>query len=143
MMILGLVMIFLTSRIKQTGMIIKGDLGSKFFPYFASAGLVLCGLGVTLSSKNAGEDRPFLPEGGFKRLVMLLGVFVLYIVLLYVFGFLPASPVMLYAVTTLLAGETKVSPVKKLVFSVVMTAVVYLFFEKALSILLPSGILFS
>jgi len=142
MMAFGLVMTIMTSQIRQTGMIIKGDLGSRFFPYFASVGLILCGMGVTLTSKKGEGDEAFLPEGGMKRLITLLGVLILYILLLYLVGFLPASPVMLYAVVTLLAGETKVSPLRKILFSVLMTAIVWLFFEKALTILLPAGILF-
>ena len=140
MVLAGLVMLALTTQIKTTGMAVAGDIGSKFFPGLASVCLALCGVGVVTTKSPEAEDKPYLPEGGFKRAVIMLVVLFAYTALMDLLGFVIASPVMLYVVTTLLAGEKKIKPLHKIVFSVVVTGVLYLFFEKMLNILLPSGI---
>ncbi len=142
MMAFGAIMCFLTSQITIPGWASAGDIGSRFFPYFASVGLILCGLGVLLSAKKAAPSEPFMNKEGVKRIALLLLVLIVYIALMSVVGFLIASPILLYVVVTMLAGEKNPKPLPKIIFSVVTTGVIYILFVHVLSIVLPTGMLF-
>lgn len=140
--IIAIIMLILTSLIEIPGLASSGDIGSKFFPSFASIGLLLCGIGIVITGKAEPDAEPFFPEGGLKRAVILIGVLLVYVLLLQYVGFLISSPILLYAMITLLAGDTKIKPIPKIIFSIVMTVAMYWFFVKLLSILLPNGVLF-
>ena len=142
MALAGIIMCILTSQIKLRGFSSGSDIGSKFFPYFASVGLILCGLGTFLTAKEPDRKESFLPKGGLKRVLILLAVLLVYVVMLNYLGFLISSPVLLYVVATLLAGEKKLKPIPKIIFSVVTTGVIYVVFVNVLSIMLPMGMLF-
>lgn len=134
----GLIMCFLTGGITTTGQATANDIGSKFFPYLASGGLTLCGAGVFATGRKTEEKQEaFMPKAGYKRMGILLAVMMAYVVLLSYIGFIAASPIMLFFVINLLAGEKRPKFLVSVAFSVVMTAVIYVFFVHVLNILLP------
>ena len=134
----GVIMCWLTSRITTTGQATANDIGSKFFPYLASAGLILCGIGVIFTGKQKTEPQEgFMPGGGYRRMGILLAIMAVYVVLLNYIGFLIASPVMLFVLVSLLAGERRPRTTVNAFFSISMTVFVYVFFVHVLHILLP------
>lgn len=138
LVVCGLIMCLLTSRITATGQATANDIGSKFFPYLASIGLILCGIGIIATGKKeCREKEPFMPKGGLKRMSILIVVMAAYVLLLNIVGFLIASPVFLFVLVKILAGEKRVSPMFNISFSVLMTAFVHVFFVHVLNILLP------
>ena len=69
-------------------------------------------------------------------------VLIMYVIALNYFGFLISSPFMLYALTSLMAYEKKIHFWRKAVFSVSITILSWLIFQKVFTILLPAGKLF-
>ena len=114
------------------------DPGSRLFPMIGSIGMIVCGLGIILTASKE-KDAPFLTVEGRVRLVKVSALLAAYVFFLKYIGFLIASPVMVYMITTLFAYEKKLAFWKKALFSVVVTLLVWLLFEKVLFVMLPSG----
>ena len=65
-----------------------GDPGPKVFPYICAGILLVCGLILTIR-KPAGEAKPFLNgKEEVKRFISIILVIAAYIVLMWLFGFL-------------------------------------------------------
>jgi len=118
---------------------LENDVGPRMFPYIAGIGLIICGVGVTL--QKAEESKPYLTSEGWKRLMVMAGVVVLYAICLSILGFLIATPIILYISIRILGMNPK-AYFKTATVSVCVTAVVYVVFEKLLTVMLPSGMFF-
>jgi len=114
--------------------------GPKLFPMIASVLLIGCGLGLMLQKQK--DYDPYMTKEQVQRLCTLFGVFVLYCVGLHFLGFVIATPVLLFLTMTMFAGEKKLSLIVRLLYSVGLTAVIYLAFVVALKTNIPSGLLF-
>ncbi len=117
------------------------DPGSRLFPMMASVSLTLCGIGV-LASAAKSQEKTFLSGEGWKRIGISFGILILYILLLKYIGFLISTPVFLFAVTGMLAGEKKAAMWGRIVYSLVITGLTWYTFVKVLSMPLPKGVIF-
>ena len=73
----------------------------------------------------------------------MFGMFVLYAGLLWLVGYVIATPVLLVITSFLFTEEDKkVALWKKLLFAAILTGALYWIFAKVLVMLLPMGILF-
>lgn len=115
------------------------DPGPRLFPMIASILLMVCGIGLIV--KKQEDEEPFLTAAQWKRLALLAVVFVAYVVGLNFVGFVISTPFMLYATMTMFAGENKLPLWAKLVYSVGVTAVVYLLFVVVFKANIPLGTL--
>ncbi len=136
---IGIVFIILTSQLPEPKFV-TSTVGAKLFPYIASIGLTLCGLGLVIRNKRAQE--PFLTKNGWIRIAKMSVVVIAYPFLLRYCGFIVSSLVLLFGLIWLFDLEKKESILKKIIFTVVTTAVVFVVFKYALQIKLPSGELF-
>ena len=62
-----------------------------------------------------------------------------YVLLIWLLGFLLATMVMLFVVSTMFAKGKGIPTVQRVIYSVVMTVLIYVIFRYGLKVLLPSG----
>ena len=74
---LGIWVAYITSDIRALFKVASEDVGPKMFPYCCAAGLILCGIGKFLSSKDA-KSKPFLNKQGVIRLITIFLVMAAY-----------------------------------------------------------------
>ena len=126
--ILGAAVAYMTSQLAGTNM--PGDPGPKVFPYICAGILLVCGLILTIR-KPAGEAKPFLNgKEEVKRFISIILVIAAYIVLMWLFGFL--VPTLL--VVCLLCFMP-------IVYSIIVTGALYVAFVYMLKLRLPVGTL--
>ena len=138
---LGVITLIGASMIRVAKMAISmGDPGPLVFPYVAGGLLTICGIGLFF--KSHAEEPVFMSRQQWMRVATLFAAFVGYVVLLYFFGFVPATPVLLFAMITMFSGEKKISILVRILYSVIVTAIIFLFFVTFLKTNIPQGILF-
>ena len=140
-LLVGIVFVVLTTQIPVRS--ITDDPGPRVFPYFACSILIISGIGIMFGKKaRAGSGEPFLTKDGWKRVGILTGLFVLYAVGLAILGFFIATPIMLYLFYHVVAGPTRRSVLRGLIFSAVSFVAIYLVFARVLHSFLPPGMIF-
>ncbi|MBQ6233193.1 MAG: tripartite tricarboxylate transporter TctB family protein [Clostridia bacterium] len=133
--------ILLTSNINKAFSLDSADPGPKLFPYICSIALLVCGIGKFITSK-AGKASKGLSCHEWKKAGMIIGFSVLYAVLMYLFGYIPSTLIAGAGYVWLMRGKNKIRPVVLVIFTIVITAVIYLVFSLLLGIRMPTGILF-
>ncbi len=137
--ILGLFVAYMTSQLADTNM--PGDPGPKVFPFIAAGILILCGL-ILLIRKPAGEAKPFLNgKEEVQRFVSIILVIAAYIVLMWLFGFLVPTLVIVCLLCFMFAKGKDIPKWQPVVYSVIVTAVLYVAFVYMLKLRLPVGTL--
>ena len=138
---MGLVIAFLTSQLKAEMSFAYP--GAKFLPYFSAFGLIICGAGIFIEGMlQKKQDEVFLTRAGIQRAATTFGILVAYVVLMNYTGFLVATPLMLYATSTLFARGEKTAAWQRILFAVVATAIVYILYAKFFGVRMPQSILF-
>ncbi len=132
---------FAVRKFKTPPLNVTGDPGAKLFPTFA---LILMGIGaVGLIFQKKPEGKPFMQKDEYKRLALLAGSFVVYAAALYLLGFIPATLIMLFVVMSFMAGNARLSLAVRVLYSNIVTAVLFFVFTYVLHFVLPRGLLFS
>lgn len=114
--------------------------GPKLFPMVAALGLVI--LGVCIFLQKDGGFTYQLSGRFFKRLAIVFGVTIVYIIGLKYLGYLISTPVYVYVVVTLFAISSPENRTKwwhRLIFAVIVTAFLYVFYVYIFESRLPSG----
>jgi len=135
---LGIWVAYLAHDIRSLFQVSSVDVGPKMFPYACAAGLVLCGIGKFISSRDA-KSKPFLDRQGVLRLAVIFLVMAAYIAGLTYLGYIITTPIMLFVLTYMLADGKKLVWWHVLLFAVLMTAAVYFAFTKLMNVILPAG----
>ena len=139
-LVLGALTLVGTFYIKVAKMAVSmGDPGPRVFPAVAGGLLVLCGLGLLLKKDEPQEL--FMTKQQWMRVLRLFLAFVGYVLLLYLFGFVVATPVLLFVMMTMFSGENPVSIPVRVIYAVAVTAVIYVLFVVMLKTNVPKGIL--
>lgn len=141
---IGLVAALLTMQVPSSTF--TDDPGPHLFPYFASAILVLCGVGIAATARSrAGRDDPiaasFMTRAEVRRSALLMGVFVFYGFALWLVGFHIATLVMTFVFYAAIAGRERFSLWRGLVFTLAVYGGLYLLFITFLQSYLPEGVL--
>ena len=140
-LLLGAVTLIGTYSIKVAKMAVSmGDPGPKVFPTVAGVLLLICGLGLIFKKKQ--EEKVFMTKAQWLRVLWLFLAFVAYLGLLYVGGFIIATPILLYVMMTMFAGEKKPSILTRVIYSAGCTGIIYLLFAVLLKTNVPMGMLF-
>ncbi len=120
---------------------LQGDPGPKVFPAIACVLLGLCGL-ILLVRPDRKPQKQFLSKEEWKRLLTLYCIYILYWALLWLVGYRIAIPVILFIISFLFSRGTKVSWVKIILYTVGVSAFMYVLYIVIMQTRLPGGILF-
>jgi hypothetical protein len=138
LIVLGLIFIFLTSQIPEPKFF-TDTVGPDLFPYIASIGLVLCGVGQLIRSRR--KEEKFLTKAGWFRVLKMSTLVIAFPFLLHFVGIIVASFILLLGMAWMFDIEKKSSLLKKIIYAAVLTAIIYAVFQLILKIQLPSGLL--
>jgi len=141
LVLIGVLVAIVTSSLKITMKLSPGDPGPRLFPYIAGIGLIICGAGV-LFSKEHDKKMLILNKDQWLKFLFLLVVLACYQICLKIFGFLVSTPIMSCILVYILKKQDKVKKLSVVLFSVILTCVIYIAFVKLLSIILPVGLIF-
>lgn len=133
-LILGAAMAVATFQLP--GSTIVGDVGPKVFPSISSALLLICGAGLLISGKDDGDSK--FTGVVLKRLGIIFGTVLIYCVVMNYLGFIAPSIAAFFVLSTLFAKGQNVAWWKRLIYSVVLTMVIYLLFHNVLNLKLPT-----
>lgn len=120
---------------------LQGDPGPKVFPAIACVLLGLCGL-ILLVRPDRKPQKKFLSKEEWKKLLTLYCIYILYWALLWLVGYRIAIPVILFIISFLFSRGTKVSWVKIILYTVGVSAFMYVLYIVIMQTRLPGGILF-
>lgn len=117
--------------------------GSRILPYISIGLMVICCLGMFFESfkKRHIQEKPFLSIQGWKRLLFILGVLIIYSIGLTFLGFVISTPFMAYTLINMLSGKNRISVLTTIIAALVITASIYLLFSVGFNVMLPSGAL--
>jgi len=122
-----------------------GDPGSKMFPMIGGTLMGICG--ILLMIKQGEQTKQFLTKEQWKSCGKIFGVYVGFLVLMYVFGWTIGMPITLFALTYLLSGISMADATKKkrlltsLIWAVLCGAGIYLAYKVGLKARVPQGLL--
>lgn len=139
MLLFGVVYIFGISKLPSS--MLEDDPGPKVFPLVGAILIIFGSIGLILKKKPE-DNQQFLTSNQWKRLWILFAIFIAYAVGLWLFGYLIATFITLFIVSSLFAAGKSVALWKRILFSVGLTATIFLTFRYVLGMLLPEGILF-
>lgn len=139
-LLLSAAVFFMTSNIATAFSLAAKDPGPRLFPSIAAGVIGICGIAVLLD-KDKTSTEVFLPRNQWARLGLLYGIFIAYAVLIYLFGFMYPSIVMLYVTCTLFAGDKKIPIWLKVIYAVAISVAICYVFKNVFSVPLPKGIL--
>lgn len=138
LVIVGVVVVILTIQFSTP---MKAEYpGPKLFPLIASVGLI--GLGIGIFFQKDDSNKIEISATMVKRILLMLGIIILYILGLKYLGFLLSTPFFLYVVAWLFSKasvENKSKWWHLLIFAVVATAAIYCMYVYAFSLRLPRG----
>ena len=118
----------------------EGDPGPRIFPYMTAVMFGVAGLLLFLRKQKA-EEKVYLTKEQWRRLFYLFSVLCGYILLIWVIGFSIATLILLFVVSTMFAKGQNVSVKQRIIYSIVMTIIIYMIFKYGLKISLPKGLL--
>ncbi len=119
--------------------------GPKLLPGIGAFGLIICGIGVFVNGcKQKEADKPVLSLKGLVRVLVSFAILCLYILGMKYLGFLIVTPVVLFIITTYFTKESGVETKLwvRIVFSIAVTAVIWLMYVVLFDMGLPVGLLF-
>jgi putative tricarboxylic transport membrane protein len=117
--------------------------GPKLLPAIAAFGFIVCGSGIFVqSTMSKKEEKAVLLSRGWLKIVLCFSILCLYILLMKFAGFLIATPILLYIISTLFAKGYVCSRHGRLIFSLAVTGIIYVVYIYAFGLGLPRGILF-
>lgn len=136
--ILGATIASMTYQLPASTM--AGDIGPKAFPYISAGIMIICGIGLLINGKTPSSV--YYTKSQFGRLCLIFIVMLGFIVAMQFLGFAIACFATLLILCTMFSQGKEIAVWKRIVFATVMTAMMYLMFEKIFSIPLPGGVLF-
>ena len=139
LLVVGIGMIVGTMDFPYHGL---SDIGGGFWPKLLGGARLLCSIGLALETalkKQPDEVTIDFRSEGMKRVLIALGIMVVFSVLTYILGFFVGTFFMVISCAILLGERNKV---KLLAIPVGVIVFIYVVFEMVLHTNLPAGILF-
>ena len=112
--------------------------GPRMLPTIAAFGFAVCGLGILVKK----EEKVYMVKAGWIRIGITLAVIAAYIAAMTAVGYLIATPVILYILTTMFARGSQTSLKGRIIFSVAVAVIIYVIYVFAFGLTLPGGMLF-
>lgn len=121
---------------------LANDPGPAVFPAFGAVIVIICSILILLRKYDKKPEASYTKKQ-WGKVGIMLGMFVGYLILLAVLGFIIATPIALIVISYLFTDEgVKVAIWKRILFAVVVTGLIYLIFNQILNMLLPRGMFF-
>lgn len=126
---------------------LMGDPGPKVFPWIGCGILVLCAIYLFIKPKPDGKKMQLSKEE-WKRLGLMMGLYLFIVLGTVFFGIMYTLPVALFFISYLFSKSSKPELTKKkriiqtLIYTVCLSAALYLVYVVLLDVRLKSGILF-
>ena len=143
LVVMGIIFAILTAKFKTP--FTAEYPGPKMLPGIAIFGLIVCGAGVFVSGcRQKKEDAVFVNLRGWIRILGTFAILCVYVFLLKFLGFLIVTPFCLFALVTFFTKESPFESklVTRIIFSVLVTLVIYGMYVPLFGMTLPSGLLF-
>lgn len=141
LVLLGVVVFLMTTTFSVP--ITSSYPGPRMLPCIAAFGFVVCGLGIlvegTLSKK---EEKVYMAKAGWIRMSITMAVVTAYIAAMTAVGYLIATPVVAYVLTTIFAKGSNSTVKGRVVFSLAVALIIYVIYVFAFGLTLPGGMLF-
>ena len=135
--LLGIFVVYQTSKLPNPIGVGSDAVGPRIFPYITAGLLISMGLGLLIQKSE--ENKPFLTKRAWIRLLIILGVYLGYCLLLWAFGFLIATPILLFTLSTMFSVGKNIKWYWRVIYAIALTAVIYLLFFTLLHMSLPTG----
>ena len=135
----GIILLLIISTIQPVMTLDPNDSGPKFFPRIATIGLMICGVGLII---KPGKNKEFMTLSQWLRAGRYFVVLIVYLFLMYFFGFIVSSILGLFVLIRMLAIEKKPNLIVAGIYSIIFTLVLYGVFVLLLKIVLPRGLIF-
>ncbi len=117
------------------------DPGPKVFP-IVGAVIVIVSSAAILLKRYDNEPKAVYTKEQWRKAVIMIGLFVVYLLMLWVLGFLISTPIILLVSSYMFTDEgVKVALWKRVVFALALTFFLYWIFAKVLVMLLPTGMI--
>ena len=117
------------------------DPGPKVFPIIGAVIVILSSLTILFKRYEEAPKAVYTKEQ-WKKASVMLGLFVVYLLMLWVLGFLISTPIILFAGSYMFTDQSvKVALWKRVVFALALTFFLYWIFAKVLVMLLPMGMI--
>lgn len=117
------------------------DPGPKVFP-IVGAVIVIVSSAAILLKRYDNEPKAVYTKKQWRKAVIMIGLFVVYLLMLWVLGFLISTPIILLVSSYMFTDEgVKVALWKRVVFALALTFFLYWIFAKVLVMLLPTGMI--
>lgn len=118
--------------------------GPKALPMIAAVGFIICGAGVFLEGcrEKLEEEKPFLTKEGWMKVLVAMVILAVYVFAASLIGYLIVTPFVTYALTTLFAKGSSSTLKGRIIFSVLLTVIIYVIYIYVFGLSLPSGALF-
>lgn len=136
------VIIYLSMQLKATNY--EGDPGPRMFPIMGAVLMAICGIALIVKPDPAGPR--FLTPRQWKSAGKIFLIYIAMVVILYLFGFIVAVPVILFVLTYVLSSLSMADASKKkrlftsLFYAIVAGALIYVAYVIGLKASLPTGL---
>ncbi len=138
--IFAVIFIIMTSQLQSVYTLSDRDIGPRAFPYLAAAGLIVCAIGKMLT-EGPKDDVVFTIEG-WKRILIVFALIAGYLLAMTVAGYIVTTPIFSFLLVYAMKEDRAFSVWKTVLFSVLLTVVLYVVFQNIILVFLPTGILF-
>ena len=117
--------------------------GPKALPMIAAFGFVVCGAGVFLEGcKQKADEKVFMAKEGWIKILGAMAVLAVYVFAASLIGYLITTPFVTYALTTMFAKGSNSTLKGRIIFSVLISVIIYVIYTYVFGLGLPSGSLF-
>ncbi len=131
----------------QTGKIphrlVSNEPGPRMFPYISAAGIAIMAiLSMIFDGKKEKEEKekePYLDKAGWKRLILMMLVCLLFCVGMQAIGFWITAMIGMFVFIWLLKGDKKINIPFAVILSIALASLCYFGFTKGFNIPLPKG----
>lgn len=140
LILFGVGVIYLSTQIKSLFSLSTRDVGPSFFPIAASIGLIVCAIGKFLTEGQ--KSGRFLDREGWMRVVVMFVILGLYLVAMTYLGYIISTLAAAPAMVLTMREERKIRPASLALFSIGITAGLFVIFQYVIQVSLPVGMLF-
>lgn len=141
----AIVYILLTATMEVNKNAANAGTSPRFFPYIAGISLLICGSGILIRSfmvmTKETKNKNFFSKKEWTLVGYLAGVLIAFPLVLKYLGFIPASLIVVFALSYLFSMNQNIKLLNKIIYTIVVTASVYCIFTYLLKVRLPEGLL--